>query len=48
MEHVLGAVLPGKLGEKHRKRLDQGSLVYDHMLKKWTWQDGVGPKGKAI
>jgi|SRR5208282_5875406 hypothetical protein len=46
MEQVLAAVLPGKLGEKHRKRLSQGSLHYDHKLKKWSWQDGFGPKWK--
>ena len=39
MEQVLAAVLPGKLGEKHRKRLDRGSLNYDCKLKKWSWQD---------
>lgn len=39
MEQVLAAVLPGKLGKKHRRRLDCGSLQYDNKLKKWSWQD---------
>ena len=45
MEQILGAVLPGKLGEKHRKR-SQGSLSYDHKTKKWSWPDEIEPKRK--
>jgi hypothetical protein len=41
MEEVLGAVLPGKLGEKHRKRLRHGVLMYDYKLKKWSWEKGI-------
>ena len=46
IEEVLAAVLPGKLGEKHRKRLSQGALCYDYKLKKWSWEDGILTKRK--
>lgn len=48
VEQVLAAVLPGKLGEKHRKRLEQGTLGYDYKLKKWSWNSGVGSTRKEI
>jgi len=48
MEQVLGAVLPGKLGDKHRKRLQEGALDYNHKNKKWSWNNKVGPGGEKI
>ncbi len=46
IQEVLAAVLPGKLGEKHRKRLNGGTLGYNYELKKWYWKDGIGRKRK--
>ena len=48
MEQILAAVMPGKLGEKHRNRLKWGTLVYNNEHKKWSWRDGIGSKGKEI
>lgn len=45
LEQALGAVLPGKAGEKHRKR-SQGALSYNTETKKWSWPDKPKPKGK--
>jgi hypothetical protein len=39
IEGILAKLLPGELGEKHRKRLNGGCLKYDHKTKKWSWQD---------
>lgn len=48
MEQMLGKVLPGKLGEKHRKRLAMGDLTYNYKEKKWSWQSGAGAHRKEI
>jgi hypothetical protein len=39
IEGILAKLLPGELGEKHRKRLSRGCLTYDRKTKKWSWQD---------
>jgi hypothetical protein len=39
VEGALGKLLPGKLGEKHRKRAGGGTLVHDVKNKKWKWKD---------
>ena len=39
VEGVLGKLVPGKAGEKHRKRLRGGKLVKDRKTKKWKWED---------
>jgi hypothetical protein len=39
VEGALGKLLPGKLGEKHRKRARGGVLVKDTTSKKWKWKD---------
>jgi hypothetical protein len=39
VEGALGKLLPGKLGEKHRKRARSGVLVKDTKSKKWKWKD---------
>jgi hypothetical protein len=39
VEGVLGKLMPGKLGEKHRKRARGGTLVKDTKSKKWKWED---------
>ena len=46
LEDVLGKVLPGKLGEKHRERLRRGNLSYNYRTKKWSWEDGFGLRRK--
>lgn len=39
VEGALGKLLPGKLGEKHRKRARCGTLQKDAKTKKWGWKD---------
>ena len=39
VEGALGKVLPGKLGEKHRRRGRGGTLEQDVKTKKWKWKD---------
>jgi hypothetical protein len=39
VEGALGKLLPGKLGEKHRKRASGGTLVKDTKSKKWKWKE---------
>jgi hypothetical protein len=48
MEEILAAVLPGKLGAKHRNRVKHGSLVYSNKFKKWSWREGFGSNTKEI
>jgi hypothetical protein len=43
VEKILAKVLPGKMGEKHRKRLD-GYLVKDGKTGKWKWKDSMFEK----
>jgi hypothetical protein len=38
VEEVLGKVLPGKLGEKHRERAEHGMLVKKGKSKKLKWK----------
>jgi hypothetical protein len=42
-EKILAQVLPGKLGEKHRKRL-KGHLVKHVKTGKWEWKDSLHEK----
>jgi hypothetical protein len=39
VEGVLGKLLPGKLGEKHRRRARGGTLIKDGKTKKFRWKD---------
>ncbi|MGD0260721.1 MAG: hypothetical protein ABSD29_12970 [Verrucomicrobiota bacterium] len=39
VEGALGKLLPGKLGEKHRRRARFGTLVQDGKTKKLKWKD---------
>ncbi len=43
IEEVLSKV-PGKLGDKHRKRLESGCLSYEPKTKKWSWKEFPGTK----
>lgn len=45
MEQVMAALLPGKLGGKHRAR-SQGRLDYDEKTRKRSLPDETGPKAK--
>ncbi|MEO6033629.1 MAG: hypothetical protein ABIQ35_00070 [Verrucomicrobiota bacterium] len=38
-EEILCKLLPGKAGEKHRKRLQDGGLSYNYRTKKWSWKE---------
>jgi hypothetical protein len=38
IKEILGKLLPGKLGEKHREEIMSG-LFYNYKTKKWTWGD---------
>jgi hypothetical protein len=39
VEGALGKLLPGKFGDKHRKRLRGGKLAKDKKTKKSKWED---------
>jgi hypothetical protein len=39
VEGALGKLLPGKLGEKHRRRARGGTLIKDGKTKKFRWKD---------
>ena len=39
-ERILAKLLPGELGEKHRKRLSSG-LSYNYKTKKWSWESEI-------
>jgi hypothetical protein len=44
-ERILAKLLPGELGEKHRKRLGSG-LNYNHKTKTWSWGNETKRKPK--
>ena len=46
VEEILAKLLPGKMGEKHRKRVKSGCVTFDHKTKKWLWPDEMPPKRK--
>jgi hypothetical protein len=46
IEEILATLLPGKLGEKHRKRIKSGSVKFNHKTNKWLWPDEIEPKRK--
>jgi hypothetical protein len=45
VERILAKLLPGELGEKHRKRLSSG-LSYNHKTGKWSWENEIERKRK--